>query len=179
MKKKFKAIGKDVRINKKAVIRRPQLVTIGDHVAIDEFVVIATAAEIGNWIHIGPQTSVIGGKEGKLIMEDFTTISAGCRLICSSDDFTHGTGFINPFVPKKFRSLHKKAPIIMKKHSALGTNVIVFPGVTIGTGAVVGAGSIVTKSLKPWTVNLGNPAKEIGVRPRKKILEYEKRVTNS
>jgi len=41
----------------------------------------------------------------------------------------------------------------------LGTGVIILPGITIGKGAIVGAGSIVTKNVPPFTVFVGNPAK--------------------
>jgi carbonic anhydrase/acetyltransferase-like protein (isoleucine patch superfamily) len=44
---------------------------------------------------------------------------------------------------------------------------IVLPGVTIGEGAVVGAGSVVTKDVEPWTVVGGNPAKFIKKRELK------------
>lgn len=40
-------------------------------------------------------------------------------------------------------------------------NVIILKGVTIGEGAVVGAGSVVTHDVSPWTVVAGNPAREV------------------
>lgn len=46
----------------------------------------------------------------------------------------------------------------------MGARVIVLPGVTVGNGAVVGAGSVVTKSVDPMTVVAGNPARAIRVR---------------
>jgi acetyltransferase-like isoleucine patch superfamily enzyme len=46
----------------------------------------------------------------------------------------------------------------------VATNAIILPGVTIGEGAVVAAGSVVTKDVEPWTVVGGNPARVIGKR---------------
>jgi acetyltransferase-like isoleucine patch superfamily enzyme len=43
---------------------------------------------------------------------------------------------------------------------------MLLPGVTVGTGAVVGAGSIVTRDVAPYAIVAGNPAKQIGVRNR-------------
>lgn len=43
----------------------------------------------------------------------------------------------------------------------IGANVIILPGVHIGTGSVIGAGSIVTKNIPPSVVAVGNPAKVI------------------
>ena len=51
--------------------------------------------------------------------------------------------------------------IIIKEGAELGTNVSVIPGVTIGEYCIVGAGAVVTKSLPPYTVCVGMPAKPI------------------
>jgi acetyltransferase-like isoleucine patch superfamily enzyme len=48
----------------------------------------------------------------------------------------------------------------------LGPRVIVLPGCTIGEGAVVGAGAVVTKDIEPFSINVGIPAKKIGERNR-------------
>jgi galactoside O-acetyltransferase len=61
----------------------------------------------------------------------------------------------------------------MKKHSIVGANAVILPGVVIGEGAVVGANSLVTKDCKPWTVYVGSPARELKCRPRERILELE------
>lgn len=53
------------------------------------------------------------------------------------------------------------APVVIGDKAWLGFNVIVLPGVTIGEGAVVGAGSVVTRDVPAWTVVAGNPAREI------------------
>lgn len=55
-------------------------------------------------------------------------------------------------------------PIVIENDAWIGTGVIVMPNVTIGEGAVVGAGSIVTESVPPYTVVVGRPAK-----PHRKI----------
>ncbi len=52
------------------------------------------------------------------------------------------------------------APII-KKGAWLGRNVIVMPGITVGEGAIVGAGAVVTKNIEPFTIVGGVPAKFI------------------
>jgi len=53
----------------------------------------------------------------------------------------------------------------------LGYRVLVLPGVTIAAGAVVGAGSVVAKSVEPYTIVAGNPARKIG--ERQNALSYE------
>ena len=46
----------------------------------------------------------------------------------------------------------------------IGYRAIILPGITIGEGAVVGAGAIVTKDVRPYTIVAGNPAREVGKR---------------
>ena len=58
-------------------------------------------------------------------------------------------------------------PITINDNVWIATGAIVLPGVTIGEGAVVGAGSVVTKDVEPWTVVGGNPAKFIKKRELK------------
>lgn len=55
----------------------------------------------------------------------------------------------------------KTSPIHIGNHCWIGCNCIVLKGVTIGDGAVVAAGSVVTKNIPPNTLVAGNPAKII------------------
>lgn len=59
-------------------------------------------------------------------------------------------------------------PVTIGNDVWLGTRVIVMPGVTIGDGSVVGAGSIVTKNIPPYSVAVGSPAKVIRKRGEKR-----------
>lgn len=68
-------------------------------------------------------------------------------------------------------SSDKKMNVKIEDRVWLGSNVIVLPGVTIGTGAVCCAGCVVTKDVPPYAVVAGIPAKKVGERPQ--ILKYE------
>jgi acetyltransferase-like isoleucine patch superfamily enzyme len=61
--------------------------------------------------------------------------------------------------------------VTIEKHVIIGTNAIVFPGVTIGEGAAIGAGVTVRRDLAPWGVYAGEPLRKIGERDREGILE--------
>ena len=61
--------------------------------------------------------------------------------------------------------------VIIGDRAWISCRVVILPGVTIGEGAVVAAGSVVTKSLDPFTINAGIPAKKIG--DRNPALRYE------
>jgi maltose O-acetyltransferase len=65
--------------------------------------------------------------------------------------------------------------VIIGHHVWIGYRAVVLPGVTIGDGAVVGAGAVVTKDVEPFTIVAGNPARKIGERNRdlRYSLDYE------
>ncbi len=55
----------------------------------------------------------------------------------------------------------KSAPVVIEDHVWIGFNVGILKGVTIGKGAIIGAGSVLTEDVEPFTVVAGNPAKII------------------
>ncbi len=166
----LKSCGIDVHISPLAVIRRPQLVSIGNHGIIDEFVIITTAAELGDFVHLPPFCSIIGGARGFFKTGHFATMAAGCRIICGSDEHL-GAGLVGPRIPDEYKDNIIFKPVIFEPFSAIATNVVVLPGVTLGQGSVVGANSLVTHDTEPWTIYYGTPAKPVKTRRKDKILE--------
>ncbi|MDB5105739.1 MAG: putative acetyltransferase [Fibrobacteres bacterium] len=65
-------------------------------------------------------------------------------------------------------------PVSIGDRAWLGARALVLPGVRLGEGCVVGAGSVVTKSAEPFAMVAGNPARKIGERSRdlRYVLEY-------
>ncbi len=62
-------------------------------------------------------------------------------------------------IPVMAQGLDKIQPVLIRRGAWLGQNVVVCPGVTIGTGAVIGANSVVTKSIPDYSVAAGSPAR--------------------
>jgi len=146
-------------------------IKFGKYIIIDDFVLIYAKERmrIGNHVHIASFTSISGG--GELIMEDFSGLASGCRVITGSDDFK-GSGFGNPSITEEFRNI-KIGKVHIKKFVIIGVNSVILPNVIIGEGASVSASSIVTKNLEPWGIYVGN--RRIGWRDKEKILQnYEK-----
>lgn len=168
----FKKIGIDVHIAPNVDIRRPHLVSIGNHVAIDTGAYITTGAELADYIHVGPYVTVIGGERAMLVMGNFTNLAAGCRVICGSDRF-QGEGLIGPAsLPDQYKDRMKLAPVILEDFANVGTNTVIMPGVTLAEGSVIGACALVAKSTEPWTIYTGIPAKPIKTRPRDTMIQY-------
>lgn len=171
----LRGIGENTFISAQVEIRRPHLVSVGSNTAIDTGFYLTTQANIGDYIHIAPYVTVIGGSEGELIMNHFATIAAGCRIVCGSDDHL-GHGLVGPTIPREFGDSLTIKPVVFERYANIGTNVVVLPGVTLGEGSVVGACSLVTKDTEPWTIYIGNPARPVKVRKSENILEYAKRM---
>jgi galactoside O-acetyltransferase len=158
--------GDDVRIHRSAVIIHPAGLRLGNHVRIDPFCLISATGglTIGNFVHIGGYTNISAG--AGVAIEDYCGISYGVRIFTVTEDLS-GRFMTNPTIPDRFRRI-KSGPVCMKQHSGLCAGVLVLPGVTIGEGAMVGAGSLVRKDVTAWEMWFGVPAKRIS--PRRKQL---------
>lgn len=97
---------------------------------------------------------------------DYTHITSGCRLLCHQRDLT---GYC---VGDNAANLgYKTGEIHIGKGVMVGMETIIMPGVTIGDGAVIGAGSIVTRDIPAWTIATGRPARVVKEIPERKIGE--------
>ena len=144
---------------------------MGNDVRIDDFTTISGNVKLGNYIHIAQFCGLYGGDEG-IIMEDFSGLSSKVTIYATSNDYS-GNSMTNPMVPAKYKPGDKEAKVVLKKHVIVGVNSVILPGVEIGEGSSVGAMSMCAKSLEPWGIYVGAPAKKIKDRS-KKLLELEK-----
>ncbi len=125
-------------------------VKIGDECVIGAFVEIQPEVKIGNRVKISSHTFICTGVE----IEDEAFIG-------------HGVMFTNDRFPRSVNEQGqpitavdtKVVPTLVKRRAAIGSNVTIICGVTIGKGALVGAGSVVTQDVAPHTIVSGNPAK--------------------
>ncbi|MEV8566043.1 acyltransferase [Streptomyces sp. NPDC051322] len=90
---------------------------------------------------------------GRIVLGDGVRIGAHSSLL----GFNHGFA---PELPVHRQPLTSKG-ITVGDDVWIGSNVVVLDGVTIGDHCVVGAGSVVTKDLRPWTIAAGNPARPL------------------
>ena len=64
-------------------------------------------------------------------------------------------------IPMREQGMSEIQPVIIEDNVWIGARVIILPGVTIGTGSVIGAGAVVPKSIPPYSVAVGNPARVV------------------
>jgi acetyltransferase-like isoleucine patch superfamily enzyme len=155
------SLGKNVKIYEgvKLASHRECPIYIGDHVSIEKGVIISTSESgkisIGNNVYIGEYSVLTSNAE--IEIGDNVLISPHNDIV----DFNHIYEDLNR--PMNLQGLVRKK-IAIEDDVWLGSGSKILMGVTIGKGAVVGAGSIVTKDIPPYHVVAGNPAKTIKVR---------------
>lgn len=167
--------GNDVIINEWVRMSRPELIEIGNHVAIDWGFYCTTALEIGDYVHISPFVSCIGGKDSKLVVKGFNNIMAGARIICGSDRFDD-SGIGGVLIPAELRGRVFLGTITMEEFSNVGTNSIVLPNSTLRKGVLLAAGSLLMGDTIEWGVYKGNPAKLVKIIDGTKIMENAKKL---
>lgn len=130
---------------------------IGDHTAIDKGFYCTTQIEIGDYVHISPYVTCIGGKTGLFILKGFNNVMAGARIVCGSDRFD-GSGLFGAMIPSELKGKQIIKPVVMEEFSNIGTNAIVLPGSILRKGVLLAAGSLLTGDTEEWGVYKGNPA---------------------
>lgn len=109
---------------------------------------------IGKKVYIGEDLIIIDEPEDKynVTLRDHVTIAPRVTVITSSFP---NVSRISRYMPIE------DGPVVINEDAWIGTGVIIFPNVNIGQGAIVGAGSLVTKNVDPLTIVVGSPAKAI------------------
>ncbi|MGL5056657.1 MAG: CatB-related O-acetyltransferase [Fusobacteriaceae bacterium] len=111
-------------------------------------------------------------KEG-LEIGNFVSIAEGVKFILG------GNHEVNTFTTYPFRVMilqekieaWTKGPIVIKDDVWIGMDSLILSGVTIGQGAIIAAGSVITKDVVPYSIVGGNPAKVIKYRYSKEIID--------
>lgn len=109
------------------------------------------AVGVGENTWIGPLTILDGG--GGLTIGDYCSISSGVQI------YTHDTV---KWALSGGKAPYEEAPVTIHSCCHIGANSIITKGVAIGPHSVVGAGSFVRKTVPPFTIVSGVPAKAIG-----------------
>jgi acetyltransferase-like isoleucine patch superfamily enzyme len=170
----LKIIGEDVYIDSDVVIKQDNTIE-GSHVAIDKGFYCTTNISIGNYTHIGPYVTIIGGKEANFVAKGFNNIMAGARIICGSDRFDD-SGLFGAMIPKEFKGKQIIKPVIMEEFSNVGTNAIVMAGSRLRKGVLLTAGSLLIGDTEEWGVYKGNPAVLVKKIDGTKIIEMAKKL---
>jgi len=191
----FGKIGKGVVFGRNITIRHPAKIFIGDNAIIDDNAVLDAKGEksyikIGNnviitknvilgckggFIEIGDNTTVamnsIFQSESSLKIGENVIIAAFCHLVAGGNhDFSR---LDIPIIQQPSLS---RGGIVVEKNCWLASNVVVLDGVIIGKDSIIGAGSVVNKSIPEFSIAYGIPAKVVQNRKEAKARKRLDRI---
>ena len=174
----LKHFGKNVQISRYSRIYNANNIVIGNNVRVDDFCLLSASTDkpfiIEDYIHISAGACIYGA--AGIHIKSFSNISVGVKVFTMSDSFC-GNYLVGPTVPKEYRNVIE-SPLLIEKHTVIGANSVVLPGITIGEGVAIGANSLVNKDCEEWTIYVGTPLRKLKNRERK-VLELEKMIASN
>jgi acetyltransferase-like isoleucine patch superfamily enzyme len=136
---------------------------IGAGTRIWAFAHVCAGVEVGRDCNICDHTFLESG----VVLGDRVTIKSGVHLwkgVVVEDDVLIGpnAAFANDRYPRSRRPLEAHPRTTIRRGASVGAGAVVLPGVEIGAFALVGAGAVVTRSVPPFALVYGNPARVHG-----------------
>lgn len=129
----FASCGKNVNVESAAFFYSGKNVSVGDNSGLGRHARISGKVTIGRDVMMGPHVTI----------------------------YTRNHDFSRTDIPMNQQDFCKEEPVTIGDDVWIGSHIIILPGVSIGRGSVIGAGSVVTKDVPEWTIVAGNPAKVI------------------
>lgn len=137
------SVGDDLRLSFGSRIRSFHGLRIGNSVSVGAGSIIEVDGEIGDYCLIARHVQIVGKLD-----HDISTVGVPIALSTWIGE----------------RSPNEGDVVTIGRDVWVGANSIILGGIKIGEGSIVGAGSVVTKSLDPYSIAVGNPARLIGRR---------------
>lgn len=140
-----------------------QTSNIGEGTEIWQFCLILAGAVIGKYCNINCNVFI----ENDVIVGNYVTIKAGVQLwdgVSVEDNVFIGPNvtFTNDLIPRSKIHPRRLERTLLKKGCSIGANSTIIAGISIGEFSLIGAGSVVTKVIPPYSVWYGNPASHQG-----------------
>jgi len=133
---------------------RMMLEKCGAGVNIERGAIFSHKCELGHRSGIGVNARIAG----RVVIGDDVMMGPDCAI------YTRNHRFDRLDVPMIEQGMAEPRPVVIQSDVWIGGQVIILPGCTIGQGAVVGAGAVVTRDVPPCAIVAGNPARVIGDR---------------
>jgi acetyltransferase-like isoleucine patch superfamily enzyme len=150
------------------ILGRRTAITIGQNCVISGHLLVyahAGSIQIGDWVFIGTGTSIwssanitIGNRV--LISHNVNILDNNAHPMDAKARFAQSKAILSTGHPRTDPGI-ESAPVRICDDAWISYGASILRGVTIGEGAIVGAASVVTRDVEPWTVVAGNPARVI------------------
>ncbi len=141
-----------MRIKRKKMVKKVvrTAAQVGDNLKVNGWTVVNSKTKLGNNVNFNG-LSIIGN--GPVTIGNQFHSGQGCFIITQNHDYDFGET-----IP--YSASHSiEEPVVIEDNVWLGVGVIILPGVTIGEGAIIQAGSVVTKDIPPLGIAGGHPAR--------------------
>ena len=158
-------------ISKMSRIRHPEAFLMGEGSILDDFCYISVKAKIGRFSHIASGCSLAGGFKWQFELGDFSSLSSGVKVWCSSSDYVNDA-ICSPMIIDQMKDADG-GDVIFSPHTGVGTNSVVMYDNLVPEGVAIGALSYVPPryAFEPWTVYAGVPIKPIKKRNKESVME--------
>ena len=154
-------------------LRVPEHFEVGEHSIVDDFCYFSTRVRIGDWSHVATGCSVSGGPDRQFTLGDYSSLSAGVRVWCTSNDFVNDVITIGA-VPGL------AGDVSFGDYTGVGANAVVMPQNAVPDGVAIGALSFVPADFEfePWTVYAGVPIRPLRTRNREAVLAQVRQLSS-
>ena len=165
-------------VSKMIRVRHPDAFAVGEHSIVDDFCYFSTQIRVGRYAHIANGCSVGGGRAHVFTLGDYSSLSAGVRIWCASDDFVRSLIFVAPPGYEDVKESLVEGDVSLERCTGIGANSVVMPGNAIPEGTTVGALSFVPAGYRfePWTVYAGIPIRRVASRDKEAVLRQVRRL---
>ena len=153
-------------------IRHPDFFQVGNYSIVDDYCYFSTRVKIGFCSHVANGCSVAGGKARLFELGDFSSLSAGVKVWCASNDFARDLVAIIPPGVGEIGDEPIVGDVIFENYTGAGSNAVIMPDNIIPEGTTIGALSYVPPRFRfePWSVYAGTPIRRVGTRDRDRVL---------
>lgn len=165
-------------VSKSIRVRHPERFSVGEHSIVDDFCYFSTAIQIGRFAHVANGCSVGGGAGHAFTLGDYSSLSAGVRVWCASDDFARSLVFVPPPDFEDVKEFLIEGDVSLARCTAVGANSVVMPSNAVPEGTTIGALSFVPPNFpfEPWSVYAGIPIRLLGRRDRAAVIRQVDRL---
>lgn len=162
-------------------IRHPDVFVVGEDSIVDDFGYFSTQVIVGRCSHIASSCTIAGGRERTFRLGDFSSLSAGVRVWCTSDDFAEDLIMIVPPDLEDPKKHLIAGDVSLGNYTGVGANTVIMPANEIPEGTAIGALSFVPPAFafEPWSVYAGTPIRKLRARNRDAILRQVEAIERS
>lgn len=159
-------------ISKQIRVRHPEYFVVGENSIVDDFCYFSTKVRVGRCSHIANGCSIAGGGARQFELGDFSSLSSGVKVWCTSDDFVNDLVTIIPPGIEDVKEHLITGDVTIGDYTAVGSNTVIMPANRIPTGTAIGALSFVPPGFEfePWSVYAGVPIKFVRQRNKQAVL---------